>query len=104
MTALPEIQPVPHAPGFRVAETDTHWIDVVPQIFNWRLQTVRKSDGEFGWAERFWCYEGKGLNTLQRAVAAARVWDGADNTEPQGWSKNGQTQEWRPAQPEPEMT
>lgn len=92
MIEIPEV--APHGYGFRVKETDTHFIDLVPMLFNWRVHTVRKDD-PLSWGERFWCYEGRDLVTFQRAVAAALAWDGADHTEPEGWNKNGQTQEWR---------
>src|SRR5688572_19209844 len=64
--------------------------------FNWRLHTIRKDAGPLAWSERYWCYTGRDQRTFSRAVAAALAWEGADNTEPEGWNKNGQTGEWRP--------
>lgn len=86
-----------HELGLRVKETETHFIDVIPMLFAWRLHTIRKDDGSLAWSERFWCYSGReqGVFSLHRAVAAALAWDGSDETEPEGWNKNGQTGEWR---------
>lgn len=84
-----------HEYGLRVKETETHFIDVIPMLVNWRLHTIRKDGGPLAWSDRFWCYAGRGQVSLHRAVAAALAWDGSDETEPEGWSKNGQTGEWR---------
>jgi hypothetical protein len=79
--------------GFRVKETETHYIDVLRMIFNWR---VARSPKECGWSyDRHWCFAGTSFVTLLRAVSAAAEWDGADDTSPAGWNKNGQTGEWR---------
>lgn len=83
------------AAGFRIKETPTHYIDVVPMIYNWRVIRVPKAcpltvDGA-------WCYYGTQINSLLRAVAAAVAWDGTGN--PAGWDKNATTGEYaqRPA-------
>jgi len=81
--------------GFRVKETATHWIDVQRMIFNWRISTTPKSCPLT--YDRNWCYFGTGIETLLRAVGAASEWDGADDTDPPGWSKNVQTGEIRQA-------
>lgn len=81
--------------GILVKETDTHYIYVMRMAYNWRLHTIRKPLEPMSWSERFWCYEGLGQQTFLRAWLAANAWDGADNTEPAGWNKNGQTHEWR---------
>jgi hypothetical protein len=79
--------------GWRVKETPTHHIDVLIQIFNFRIaRTPKARPLTF---DRFYCYAGKGRATLLSAVLAANAWDGADDTEPLGWNKNGQTREWR---------
>lgn len=70
---------------WRVKETATHWIDVVPMIYNWRVCTVPK------WAplsyERGWCYPGTGPATFTAAILAAWAWDGSGETEPAGYFK-----------------
>ena len=62
-------------------------------IYNWRVTRTPK-DMPFTY-DRHWCYAGTGWPSLLAAVLAAAEWDGADNTEPVGWNKNGQTGEWR---------
>lgn len=82
-------------PRYRVKETSTHYIEVIPRLANWRLHTVRKDEGPLAWSERYWCYVGRDERTYVTAVLAAYAWDGANGTEPVGWNKNGQSQEWR---------
>ncbi len=76
-------------------ETAIHYIDVIPMIANFRVATTRKTSPPMPFFERFWCYEGRGQASFVAAVLAASAWDGSDETEPAGWSKNGQTGEWR---------
>jgi hypothetical protein len=79
--------------GFRVHETETHYIDVMRMIFNWRVSRTPKVNPLT--YDRGWCYYGNGLDTLMRAVMAAKNWDGADNTEPELWDKDVFTGEYR---------
>jgi hypothetical protein len=79
--------------GFRIRETDTHYIDVLRMLFNWRVARTMK--GHLELYDRHWCFAGTSFITLIRAVTAAAEWDGGDGTEPAGWNKNGQTGEWR---------
>jgi hypothetical protein len=79
--------------GYRVKETETHYIEVVRMIYNWRLATTPKHSPMT--YERGWCYAGTGPVSFTAAVLAAMAWDGADGTEPEGWNKNIQTGEWR---------
>ena len=79
--------------GWRVAETTTHYIDVLVMIYNYRVVETPKADPDT--YDRFWCYVGRDLAALLRAVAAARVWVASDDPEPAGWNKNGQTGEFR---------
>lgn len=79
--------------GWRVKSTDAHHLDVMGMAFNYRLVTTNRAMPQV--YDRFWCYAGKTPAVLLTAVAAAFAWDGSDNTEPEGWNKNGQTQEWR---------
>lgn len=95
-TVRVEVIEEPHAVRYRVKQTATHFIEVLPMLANFRLHTVRKDDGPQAWSERFWCYSGRDEATYVATVMAAYAWDGADDTEPVGWSKNGQTGEWRP--------
>lgn len=79
--------------GWRVKSTDTHHLDVMIMAFNYRLVTTNKAIPQV--YDRYWCYAGKSPAVLFAAVAAAFAWDGSDGTEPEGWNKSGQTQEWR---------
>lgn len=79
--------------GWRVKSTDTHHLDVMVMAFNYRLVTTCRTMPMV--YDRYWCYAGRSPAVLLAAVAAAFAWDGSDDTEPEGWSKNGQTQEWR---------
>jgi hypothetical protein len=79
--------------GWRVKETSAHFIDVLVQIYNYRIARTPKACPLT--CDRYYCYAGKGPATLLAAVLAASAWDGGDDTEPPGWNKNGQTGEWR---------
>jgi hypothetical protein len=79
--------------GYRVKETGEHWVDVLRMFFSWRIVTTPKDCPE-GY-DRHWCYAGTSLLALIGTVGAAVDWDGANGTEPAGWNKNGQTEEWR---------
>lgn len=70
---------------WRVKETATHYIDVMPMAYNWRIVTTPKSC-ELVW-DRGWCYQGTGPATFTAAVLAAWAWDGSDDTEPAGYFK-----------------
>jgi hypothetical protein len=79
--------------GFRVKETGTHYVDVLRMIYNWRVARTPKTAP---WSyDRHWCFAGTSFLALIRAVQAVTDWDGGDDTDPAGWSKNGQTGEWR---------
>jgi hypothetical protein len=71
--------------GYRVKETETHYIDVLSMLVNYRIvRTPKASPQEY---DRGWCYQGRGEATFVAAVLAAARWDGADDTEPEGYSK-----------------
>jgi len=81
------------AQAFRIRETDTHFIDVVEQLFNWRVcATFKPHDGFF--YDAGYCYLGKGRDSFTRAVLGAAVWDGPGHGDPPGWDKNAFTGEW----------
>jgi hypothetical protein len=81
--------------GWRIKTNDagTHYIDVLSMLFNYRICTTPIRSLYL--TDRHWCYAGKGGDVFLRCVLAASAWDGADDTEPVGWNKNGQTGEWR---------
>ena len=79
--------------GYRIKETETHYIDVVRMLYNWRVVRTPKNS-PLTW-DRGWCYSGTGWDTLMAAALAAWNWDGGDDTEPPGWNKNVQTGEIR---------
>lgn len=71
--------------GYHVKDLpDGRCVDVMIMLWNWRV--VRSDQGHMG-MDRGWCYEGTGPATFQRAVVQALTWDGADDTEPEGWIK-----------------
>lgn len=75
--------------GFFVHETDTHLVHVMEMIFSYRI--VRTSKGDQSGPDRAWCYYGKDLGTFAKAVLAASMWDGADDSQPRGWDKDAMT-------------
>jgi hypothetical protein len=66
--------------GWRIHETATHYVDVLPMIYTDRIACTPVDDETI--YDRFWCYPKGGA-----ALFAAVVWDGADDTEPVGWLK-----------------
>lgn len=71
--------------GFLIKEADGEQVIVLyTMIFSFRIV---RTDGPSGY-DRAWCYYGKDLITLIRAVQAALDWDGADDTSPEGWDKD----------------
>lgn len=79
--------------GWRITQTERHYLDVMKMMFNWRLAET-PIDMPMVY-DRYWCYQGTGSKAFTAAVTAAAMWDGAADTEPLGWNKNGQTQQWR---------
>jgi hypothetical protein len=71
--------------GYRVKETDTHYIEVMQKFFNWRIVTTSKACPLI--IDRGWCYRGTDSVALASAVLAAMAWDGSDDTEPPGYFK-----------------
>ena len=77
----------PEGDGYRLAETDTHWIDVMPMLFgNHRVVTTVKALPMT--YDRGWCYP-----NLLAAVAAVAVWDPETEDRPAGWVKEVHTGE-----------
>ena len=72
LDAITALQPCDGG-GFRVKETETHWVDVVPMIYNWRLARTPK-DSPLTY-DRGWCYYGTGTASFTAAVLAAMAWD-----------------------------
>lgn len=75
--------------GFLIKETGTHLISVHRMIYNWRVARTPKANPEG--PDRAYCYYGNDLFTLLRAVGHAAEWDGADDTDPEGFDKNAMT-------------
>ena len=81
---------VPIDGGFHVKELpDGRCVDVLRMMFNWRIVRTdqRLPNGEHMSMDRAWCYQGTGLDVFLKAVGEALAWDGADDTEPEGWIK-----------------
>ena len=68
--------------GVRLKETETHFIDVIPMIYNWRIVTTPKNFPKV--YDRGWCYAGRDKTP---AVLAALAWDPDTEEEPMGWIK-----------------
>jgi hypothetical protein len=94
LSDLTDTEVIPIFGGFRLRETETCYIDVMRMLVNWRVtETYKDFPGEYG---RHWCFAGgSGVVALVRVAYAVAKWDGADDTEPAGWIKNGQTGELR---------
>jgi hypothetical protein len=73
--------------GYRVKLSDDgrHHIDMLRMIFNWRVVTT-PVDMPLVY-DRGWCYFGTGDQSFRKALLAALVWDGADDTAPAGYDK-----------------
>ena len=78
---------------YRVKEVLGYYLDIAPQLVNYRLITTLVED-ESGYA-RGWGYAGRGRAPFMAALLAAAMWDGSALTEPMGWNENLQTREWR---------
>lgn len=86
MSELPaEIKLTPILGGYRVKTTEYGVIEVYKMLVNWRITRTPLNDPTT--YDRGWCYAGTGQATMVAAVLAAWAWDGADNTEPEGWVK-----------------
>lgn len=80
--------------GIRIKRAGGHYIDVMEMAYNFRIvETVVDFPQVY---DRYWCYVGKSLDVYVATVLAAAMWDGAPESEPPGWHKNGQTKEFRP--------
>lgn len=75
-------------PRFRVKEQAGYYVEVIPQLVNWRVHIVKVDGGPMAWSHRFWCYEGRGTDTFVAATLAAHAWEVAEDTEPVGWVKS----------------
>lgn len=79
--------------GFHVKELPSEdgrprCVHVIRMIFNWRLcRSVGDCDDAFSFYDRGWCFQGVGLPTVLETIAQAWLWDGADDTRPEGFIK-----------------
>ncbi len=72
--------------GWIVARTDEYVIDVVLQLFNWRLHVATAE--QYGKTyEHGYCFFGRSSYALQRAIEAARAWTNPLDTDPVGFDK-----------------
>ena len=78
---------------YRVKTHRGYHVDLQRMGFNWRLWCI-PALAPFWTPGRFWCYTGVGARSFAVTVLAAARWDVADDTEPEGWNKNGQTGEY----------
>ncbi len=75
----------PIANGFRLQETEEYVVEVWAMLFNWRL-IVMPPNQEIVVTHGY-CYFGRDLTTLTRAIAAGVQWEDPLNTDPLGFDK-----------------
>lgn len=71
--------------GFRIRQTDEYVIEVWAMIFNWRLVVMPPNQELF--VDRGFCYFGRGLDSLAKAVVAGLAWEDPYGTDPEGYDK-----------------
>lgn len=76
---------IPISNGFRLQETDEYVVEVWVMLFNWRLVVMPPNQQQV--VSHGYCYFGRDLGTLARAVAAGLEWRDPMNTEPAGYDK-----------------
>lgn len=76
---------VPIENGFRLAQTGEYVIEVWAYLFNWRLVVMPPNQKLI--VSHGYCYFGRGLETLTRAVAAGLEWEDPMHTDPPGFDK-----------------
>ena len=76
---------IPIANGFRLQETDEYVVEVWAMLFNWRLVVMPPNQQLV--VTHGYCYFGRGLDSLTRAVAAGLDWADPLRTEPPGYDK-----------------
>lgn len=74
--------------AFMVKETATHYIDLVPMIYNVRVVMTPK-DAPLGY-DAGWCYPG-----LLEAAAAVEAWDPDTQHRPEGFIKEAAARQER---------
>lgn len=72
--------------GFRVKTAGGYHADVYGMLVNWRLALV-PVETPVPVARRYWCYAGRGGETLALALASAALWDGTEDWEPSGFER-----------------
>lgn len=71
--------------GFRIRETSEYVIEVHAMLFNWRLIVMLPNQNVT--IEHGYCYFGRDLESLARAIAAGLEWADPLATEPTGFDK-----------------
>lgn len=84
MPILEDLEPVPG--GWIIRRNDEYVIDVMRQLFNWRLH-VADADSYGTFYEHGYCYFGLGVESLVRAILAAQQWEDPLHTDPVGFDK-----------------
>lgn len=85
---------IPIDGGFRIKETEHHYIDVMRMILNWRITQTRKDNPLM--YDGGWDYFGTGVQVLLRTIMCAVEWDDEIGTSPMGWDKDVITGEYGP--------
>lgn len=77
-------------PIYRRVVASGRIVEVWQQFYNHRITVAEPQSDGYSF-EGAWCYAG--ADQKERALAAARAWDGEGD--PVGWNKNVMTGEWR---------
>ncbi len=72
--------------GWIIQRTDEFVVEVVLQLFNWRL-FVATAEGHGRYYEHGYCYFGTGADTLVIAIEAGKQWADPLHTDPIGFDK-----------------
>lgn len=72
--------------GYRLRATEDYVVDCTRMLFNWRLHvTTPELDGrEY---LHGYCYFGRDVTTMHRAIAAGLAWEDPLHTAPEGYDK-----------------
>jgi len=82
---LGEARIVPIQNGFRLQSTEGYVVEVWKYAFNWRLVVLLPNQQIT--VEHGYCYFGRGLDSLARAVAAGLEWVDPLHRHPEGFDK-----------------
>lgn len=71
--------------GFRIQETEEFVVEVWAMIYNWRLIVMLPNQNVT--VEHAYCYFGRDLTTMLKAIAAGIAWKEPLTSAPEGYDK-----------------